>query len=98
MRREPVMRFIPDPERFPKLGHVNNDRSNFLGFTSICLRRMTEDVGFTVVHDDIRGERIFIDAERAVSRRDTRLWLAYDRMDAVEPKGSRDDPNAWTTF
>lgn len=55
-RTEPIMKFLPDPTRFPADWHPNNDRSNFWGFTSLCLERMLEDVGFVIgrmaVHDD----------------------------------------------
>lgn len=99
LRNESMMRFIPDPDRFPVQGHVNQDRSNFWGFTSVCLRRMVEDVGFSVQREDVRGDRVFMDAERAVTdRKATRLCLAHDRCQAVPAGPNRDDPEAWTIF
>jgi tRNA (mo5U34)-methyltransferase len=99
LMNEQLMRFISDPERFPARGHVNHDRSNFWGFTSICLRRMVEDVGFSVQRVDVRGDRVFIDAEREVTdRKATRLWLAYDLLQAVLVGPNRDEPEAWTIF
>ena len=98
LQAEPTMRFIADAERFPEHGHVNNDRSNFWGFTSVCLRRMTEDVGFAVRREHVRGDRLFIDAERAVDRKATRLWLAYDVRTAIAADGDPDDPGHWTMF
>ena len=96
LRKEPVMQFISDPERFPELGHVKHDRSNFWGFTSVCLRRMIEDVGFRVVREDVNGDRVFIDAERAVDPVATRLWLAQDLIPHVPTGSHPDDPDAWT--
>jgi len=43
LRNESMMQFIPDPDRFPAQRNVNQDRSNFWGFTSVCLRRMVEE-------------------------------------------------------
>jgi tRNA (mo5U34)-methyltransferase len=98
LRNEPVMRFIPDAERFPSLG-LNQDRSNFWGFTSVCLRRMVEDVGFAVQRSDIRGDRVLLDAELTATDRDaTRLWLAYGVRKAVPAGSARDEPGAWTIF
>src|SRR5438445_658572 len=61
---EPVMRFLPDPERFPGQGQPNADRSNFWGFTAVCLQRMVEDVGFAVQRRTVRHDRVLIDAKR----------------------------------
>jgi tRNA (mo5U34)-methyltransferase len=99
LRNEPLMRFIPDAERFPSQGHVNHDRSNFWGFTSVCLRRMVEDVGFSLQRVNVRGDRVFLDAERAVTDRNaTRLWLAHDRRRAAPAGPNRDEPDSWTIF
>ena len=99
IRDEPLMRFMPDPERFPSSEDVHHDRSNFWGFTSACLRRMVEDVGFSVQRVDVRADRVFIDAERVVSDpAATRLWLAYDLFPAVPAGPNRDEPAAWTIF
>jgi len=96
---EPVMRFISDPERFPAHGHLNFDRSNFWEFTSVCLRRMVEDVGFAVRKAKVYGSRALIDAERTVSDQSgTRLPLAYGSVAAFPVGANRDDPEAWTIF
>jgi tRNA (mo5U34)-methyltransferase len=99
VRNEPIMRFIPDAERFPSQGHLNHDRSNFWGFTSACLRRMVEDVGFSVQRIDVRADRVFLSAERAVADpKATRLWLAYDLVPATPAGVNRDEPASWTIF
>jgi tRNA (mo5U34)-methyltransferase len=96
---EPVMRFISDPARFPTHGNVNHDRSNFWGFTSLCLRRMVEDVGFTVRGANVYRDRVLVDAERAVSgQNQTRLPIAYGAMQAVPAGGDLESPDAWTIF
>jgi tRNA (mo5U34)-methyltransferase len=98
-RAEPVMRFIPDPVRFPAHGHVNDDRSNFWGFTSVCLQRMVEDVGFSVARARVDDDRVLIDARRAVAgEAETRVPLAYGLAPALPAKPNRDDPAAWTIF
>lgn len=97
--KEPVMRFIPDPSRFPQFGNVNNDSSNFWGFTSVCLQRMTEDLGFQVKRTDSRGNRVFIDAERVVfDPQGTRLNLAYGLLDQKPAGPDLNDPDRWTIF
>jgi len=99
LRDQPVMRFISDPVRFPTHGHVNYDRSNFWGFTSVCLQRMVEDVGFSVERARVHDDRVLIDARRAVaSERDTRVPLAYGILPALPAGANRDDPDAWTIF
>ena len=96
---EPVMRFLPDPVRFPKQGQPNADQSNFWGFTSTCFRSMLEDIGFAVERSDAREDRVFIDATRVVfENAGTRLGLAYGSLPPVPVNGSRDDPDAWTIF
>jgi tRNA (mo5U34)-methyltransferase len=96
---EPVMRFISDFSRFPMHGHVNTDRSNFWGFTSVCLQRMVEDVGFTVQKMNVRGNRVFLEATRvATDDAGTRLSMAYGNLPHVGLKASPDDPEAWTIF
>jgi len=98
LRNEPLMRFIPDAERFPS-GGLNHDRSNFWGFTSVCLRRMVEDLGFTVQRADVRGDRVLLDTERAVTDASaTRLWLAYEVRAAVPAGPHPDEPDSWTIF
>jgi tRNA (mo5U34)-methyltransferase len=64
---EPLMRFIPDPKRFPGQGQPNTDRSNFWGFTAHCLQRMIDDVGFAVREKNIHSDRVIIDAQRVMS-------------------------------
>ena len=96
---EPMMRFLPDPERFPMQGQPNSDRSNFWGFTSTCLQRLVEDVGFVVQRSNVRDDRVFIDAKRSVfNDAETRLSIAYGSLAPVLLDGSPDDPNAWTVF
>ena len=95
----PIMKFIPDCDQFPEHGGVNRDRSNFWGFTSTCLQRMVEDVGFAIKGSDVRGERVFIDAARAVgSSAETRQAIAYGVMPHVPRTADADDPAAWTLF
>jgi tRNA (mo5U34)-methyltransferase len=99
LREEPLMRFIRDAERFPSPAQANPDRSNFWGFTSVCLRHMVEDVGFSVQRVDVRGDRVFIDAARAVAdRQATRLWLAHDLFPEVPARPDRDEPASWTIY
>lgn len=96
---EPVIRFISDPKRFPGKGQLNNDRSNFWGFTSICLQRMVEDIGFAVLRMNVRGDRVFIDAKRVVfDDAETRLGIAYGAFAPVLLGGSPDDPKARVIF
>jgi len=96
---EPVMRFISDPDRFPQQGQPNTDRSNFWGFTAVCLQRMVEDMGFAVQRLDVRSDRVFIDAMRVVFEgAETRLSIAYDTVVPVHLGGSLDDPKAWKIF
>lgn len=99
LREQPLMRFMRDAERFPSPAQGNSDRSNFWGFTSACLRQMVEDVGFSVRRLDVRSDRVFIDAARAVADpQATRLWLAYDLVPEVPAKPDRDDPASWTIY
>jgi tRNA (mo5U34)-methyltransferase len=105
---EPVMRFLPDPERFPMQGQPNADRSNYWGFSSACLQRMVEDNGFAVARSNVRKDRVFLDAERVVFPKDatrgvfddaeTRLNIAFGLLAAIPVNGSPDDPNAWTIY
>lgn len=95
----PTMTFIPDCDRFPEHGDVNRDRSNFWGFTSACLQRMVEDVGFAVRVSDVRAERVYIDAVRNVeSSAQTRIKFAYGELPRVACTGDLDDPASWTLF
>lgn len=99
MAAEPLMRFIADPRRFPGQGQPNTDRSNFWGFTSTCLYRMIEDLGFVVRRGNVRGDRILIDARNAgVNPAATRLEMAYALRPHVRVGSDRDDPAAWTQF
>lgn len=96
---EPIMRFLPDPERFPMQGQPNADRSNFWGFSSTCLQRMVEDIGFAVERGSVREDRAFIDATRvAFSEKETRLDIAFGSMKTIPLDGSPDDPDAWTIY
>jgi tRNA (mo5U34)-methyltransferase len=105
---EPVMRFLPDPERFPMQGQPNTDRSNFWGFSSNCLKRMVEDIGFVVRGSNVRDDRVFIDAQRSTVTTDitqevsndteTRLSFAYGTLAPIPVNGNPDDPKAWTIF
>jgi tRNA (mo5U34)-methyltransferase len=99
LTHEPIMRFISDPTRFPMRGFINNDPSNFWGFTSVCLRRMVEDIGFSVRRTNTKGDRVFIDSERAVfDNKRTRLDIAYGRITAIPVDKNLDDPEAWKIF
>lgn len=96
---KPVMQFISDPKRFPGLGQPNTDRSNFWGFSAMCLQRMVEDVGFTVHRKNVHGDRVLIDATRIVfNDEETRLNLAYGPLASKPLNGSLDDPEAWAIF
>ena len=93
---EPVMRFISDPQRFPGQGQPNTDRSNFWGFTALCLQRMVEDVGFVVQRRNVRADRVLIDAKRSVlDDSATRLPIAYGVVPRVAVGDNPDDPAAW---
>lgn len=98
LRGQPLMRFIPDCERFPEHGHLNRDRSNFWGPTSTCLRRMVEDVGFAVDRLELVADRVLLDAHRAVEQRRTRSELALGVRPAILRRGDPDDPAAWVIF
>ena len=99
MASEPIMRFLPDPQRFPEQGQPNRDPSNFWGFTSACLQRMIEDVGFAVRRNEVGGDRVLIDAWRAVSDRVvTRSHTAYGVRPPIGVGDDPDDPSAWTLF
>lgn len=96
---EPVMRFIPDPQRFPAQGQPNADRSNFWGFTAACLQRMVEEVGFVVRRRHVGNDRVLLDAWRAVSDpKALRASGAYGVRPRVGMDGNPDDPNAWKMF
>jgi len=96
---EPMMRFISDHDRFPNRGQPNTDRSNFWGFTSVCLERMVEDVNFSVKRKNVRHDRVFMDAKRtAPDDRETRLWIAYGSFPAVARGEDPDDSKAWKIF
>ncbi len=98
LAEEPVMRFISDPVRFPGPGNVANDRSNFWGFTSTCLRRMAEDVGFEVARVDVTGDRVFLDTRRSAGEGQLRLSLAYDCVAAVPACEERSLAESWVVF
>lgn len=94
---DPVMRFIPDPQRFPGQDQPNADRSNFWGFTATCLQRMLEDVGFVARRTNVRDERVLMDAWRVVSDPAVmRLSRGYGVRPRISVGGNLDDPNAWT--
>jgi tRNA (mo5U34)-methyltransferase len=95
----PVMRFIPDPERFPDQGQPNSDRTNFWGFTSDCLRRLLEELGFSVNRTMKSSDRVLLDASRVDSDGGAvRQSRAYGIM-AREPVGANSsDPAAWKMF
>lgn len=99
MAGEPLMRFIADPRRFPGQGQPNSDRSNFWGFTSACLHRMIEDLGFEVRRSSVRSDRVLIDARNAgVEPHATRLPMAYGLRPPVRAAADRDDPASWSQF
>ena len=94
---QPIMRFISDSQRFPMHGH-NSDRSNFWGFTSVCLLRMIEDVNLLVFRQNVNVDRIFVDAKRTVSGdEETRLSIAYGSV-PVTLRGNPDDSKAWNIY
>jgi len=97
---EPVMRFISDPLRFPGEGQPNTDRSNYWGFTAMCLQRMVEEVGFVVRRRrNVRRDRVLMDAWRVVfDHAATRLSIGYGVRPRVIVGGNLDDPKAWTIF
>lgn len=99
LRREPVMRFMSDPARFPVEAGSNTDRTNFWGFTAECVRRMLDDVGFTTRRTRAHGDRLLCDAERtAADAAATRLSLAYGKLPAIPAGADRDAPGSWTIF
>ena len=96
---KPIMKFIPDPAQFPDKDQPNNDRSNFWGFTSTCLKYMVEDLGFKVMRIEVNQDRVFIDAQREVSNNNgNRLNIAYGCQQTILHKENIDDPQAWTIF
>jgi tRNA (mo5U34)-methyltransferase len=98
LRDEPLMRFLPDCQRFPERGHLNHDRSNFWAPTSDCLERMVEDVGFAVDRKEAWADRVLLDAHRAAEEGETRAHLAVGAPQAVVRDGDPDDPRAWVIF
>lgn len=99
LNKEPIMRFIADPSRFPQYGNVNNDSSNFWGFTSKCLKQMVEDIRFDVKRISINADRVFIDAERVTFQgKDTRFDIAYGLVNEVPVGSNPDDPEKWVIF
>jgi tRNA (mo5U34)-methyltransferase len=95
---EPMMKFIPDSHRFPKRGQLNNDRSNFWGFTSVCLLQMIEDINFSVLRKNVRGDRVFMNAMRAAGDGETRLSIAYGSVPPTIRGEDPDEPQAWKIF
>jgi tRNA (mo5U34)-methyltransferase len=96
---QPIMRFIADPLRFPDQGQPNADRSNFWGFTAVCLEQMVRDVGFRVAHRRVHGDRVLIDARRdEESPGAVRLRLAYGLAPHVPVGDDPREPSSWTQF
>lgn len=98
LAKQPVMRFISDHVRFPELGSLANDRSNFWGFTSTCLLQMTEDVGFSVSRVSVDGDRVFLNACRSSEGEHTRLGLAYGCVPAVPAGDEKNLAESWVIF
>jgi tRNA (mo5U34)-methyltransferase len=95
----PIMMFIPDAERFPEQGQPNTDRSNFWGFTSTCLYKMVEDIGFSVTRYRVKNDRVLIDAKRAsVDPSHTRLHVAYSIIPHCPIDGDPNKPESWHIF
>ena len=99
MAAEPVMRFISDPGRFPGRGQPNEDRSNFWGFTSICLQRLLEELGFEITRMIVHRDRVLLDARKtdangAAARHD----IAYRIMERVPVGSNASDWDAWKIF
>lgn len=93
---EPIMTFISDPKRFPDLSQPNADRSNFWGSTDICLKRMLEDIGFSVSTINVHSDRVLIDARRIeFDNKKTRLTTVYELVKHRKLRGRPTDPNAW---
>ena len=98
LANEPLMRFISDPDRFPQKG-PNADRSNFWGFTAVCLEWLLEDLGFAVQRKRIHLDRVLIDAVRVVfNEAGTRRDLAYGLASQTPVGENPDDPAAWRIF
>ena len=97
---EPIMRFIPDVKRFPHARTVANDRSNFWGFTSACLRNMVEDIGFQVARSQNSVDRVFLQAQRdrSIDVAATRNGLAYSLVPRTILRGPEDDPASWSLY
>jgi tRNA (mo5U34)-methyltransferase len=96
---EPLMRFISDPHRFPEQGQPNPDRSNFWGFTAVCLERLLEDLGFAVQRKRIHLDRVLVDAVRVVfNEAATRRDLAYGLASQTPVGENPNDPAAWRIF
>lgn len=95
---QPIMRFIYDAQRFPARGQPNADPSNFWGFTAACLASMVEDVGFEVKTLNVRGDRVLIDAQRAMDASATRQGIAYGQVPHQPVSGDPNDPKNWRVF
>lgn len=94
----PIVRFIPDPSRFPGLQQPNSDTSNFWGLSSKAIELMIRDLGFDVSRVERWGDRCFMEARRPQSTTTDRLHTAYGTITHVPLRGDPFDPQAWTIF
>lgn len=94
----PIVRFIPDPGRFPGLQQPNSDTSNFWGLSSKAIELMIRDLGFDVSRVERWGDRCFIEACRSQSTPTNRLHTAYGIIEHVPLQGDPLDPQAWVIF
>jgi tRNA (mo5U34)-methyltransferase len=104
LRRQPIMRFISDPGRFASYAHnehahASADASNFWGFTSECLKRMLQDVGFDTTIVMQSGDRVLLSCQKLEgSPASDRLGIAYGTVASVATGANPDDHDAWVVF
>jgi tRNA (mo5U34)-methyltransferase len=97
MAKESIVRFLPDPLRFPGQKQPNDDRSNFWGFSSKCLQCMVDDVGFTVTHTRVREDRALICSVRSgIEEKDLRVQIGYGYHPVIPVGKNPEEPESWT--
>lgn len=82
---KPIMQFSSDPNRCPSPFTINTDNTNFWGFTSLCLKQLIEDLGFSTQTLAVNEDRVIVHATRNQPSF-SRLDIAYDLVPQVPPQ------------